>query len=327
MKRPWILWVLVAASASTLLLTWPLWQSRAQPPVLPAWALLAHVDFGATLLVTLALTAWRPRIGACTHAALLALACVGDQCRLQPQQGSLAILLVGVTTAPALARAHLIALWCFAGAHKLLSTGYRARGGEWLLGTLGIDASAGIASAIGIAAAVLEVALAVAVVVPRTRRVAAWCGAGAHTAIAVFLIAVAERNPAVWAWNGALAAASVALFLPWRDAPIAAFRRLSIATRAAVLVVLVSPVGFYLGLVDAFLAHCLYADNTPRAMWIDRDGGIRRVDELPSLRVYLPPEPRLFHAWFDAHARPGDRMVVIDENWWAPRRERIHARE
>src|SRR5690606_13116563 len=80
-----------AAAAGSYVLTWPLWQSRAEPPHLPLLPL--PLPFGLLLLATLALALWRPRPGTLLHAGLLALAMLADQLRLQPQALSFAVLL------------------------------------------------------------------------------------------------------------------------------------------------------------------------------------------------------------------------------------------
>src|SRR5688572_18374841 len=113
--------ILVAAQAATIILTWPLWQARRAPAALPLFP-LPEVDCGPLMLASLAVAVARPRVGVALHAAVFAWAAVADQTRLQPEVVSILLLLAATLGIPAmrdLARAHLIALWLYAGLSKL----------------------------------------------------------------------------------------------------------------------------------------------------------------------------------------------------------------
>jgi hypothetical protein len=124
--------VLVACQALTIALTWPLWQARASPPLppllplLPIWSMpsvhggIPQFSCGFALLATLALVLWRPRAGIAAHLAVLALAIVMDETRLQPQVLSLALLMLATlpgSGARFVGLAHLVALWLWSGVH------------------------------------------------------------------------------------------------------------------------------------------------------------------------------------------------------------------
>lgn len=109
---------------ATVLITWPLWQTRSDPPLLPMFEWTPRFDMGPLVLVTLVLIIVRPNIGVLAHIAALLIAFAQDQTRLQPESVSLALILVGTTTIPyslTIARAHLLSLWFWSGLNKALS--------------------------------------------------------------------------------------------------------------------------------------------------------------------------------------------------------------
>ena len=118
--------LVVACQAATLWITWPLWQVRDSPPMLPALSLPAF-DLGWLLICSLLLVLVAPLPGITLQTILLLYAVLIDQTRLQPGVVSLLFLLWGTVpnpTAQGFARAHLLTLWLFAGFHKLLSPAF-----------------------------------------------------------------------------------------------------------------------------------------------------------------------------------------------------------
>ena len=94
--------------------------------------------------------------------------------------------------------------------------------------------------------------------------------------------------------------------MPWEGSALADFQSQSRAVKALVLTLLLSPVGWYFGLVDAYLSNHLYSVDVP-------------VPDAPSkpfratwkyLHVPIPLEHRLFHRLFDAMCRPGEVLTV-----------------
>ena len=77
-------WLVVGAQAVTLGLTWPLWQHRTMPPMLPAVD-IPSPDMGWPLLGSLVLVLAAPRWGVALHGILLLAAILMDQMRLQPE--------------------------------------------------------------------------------------------------------------------------------------------------------------------------------------------------------------------------------------------------
>jgi hypothetical protein len=317
--------VVVACQALTIGITWPLWQARVEPPMLPMvpWLASVRVDCGIVLLVSLALALWRPRAGALVHLLALTCAILLDETRMQPQAISLALLLCA-TWPGAGARlfgiAQLVSLWGWSGVHKLLSPTFFEEGGHLVTHRFA-GCPESVARALVVAFAAGEVALAVAACVPRTRPLARRLGAAMHLAILVWLSPLAlDWNESVWPWNAALAFAAWVLLTPdvttvrdswrerWRAAPALA--------RAAVLAELLAPAGFELGVVPAPFAHALYCLSTPHALWLHADGGVTHLYELPELNAFLPGTYHALVASFRARAKAGDRLVIVERRWF-----------
>jgi hypothetical protein len=325
--------VVVTAQAATILITWPLWQPRTEPPLLPLIELPAW-PFGLLLLVSLALAVVRPVAGVLAHVGLLTVAIVADQTREQPQVLSLAVLLAATMQkrgACEIGALHLVALWLWSGIGKLTSGRFLAHGGAWIVfgpetADTQVDPTASIAAGVSVGA--VEVALALLVLVPRTRRGAAWAGAVLHLAILALLSPLGrDWNPAVWPWNAALAIGSVLLLGQVEGGPRAMLRRCGPATRALAAMFFALPVGFHLGLVDGPLAFQVYAQNTCHAIVLRADGRTEIPGRIAALRVLMPPVPRILLVWFLRTGGPGDRMILVDDRPLGAvlgPRERIH---
>ena len=106
------------------------------------------------------------------------------------------------------ARSHLIAVWFYAGFHKLLSPGYYSQVVPTLLD--GVAGKAGLATSIlvGVPLALLEVSLGVLAIVPRTRRIAAIAAVPLHTGILLWL-SLLVVSESVWPWNAVSAVAGL----------------------------------------------------------------------------------------------------------------------
>lgn len=301
---------IVLAAAASLLVTWPLWQLRTEPPMLPLVAL--PLPFGSMLLATLAFALWRPLAGALLHAAVLTAAMLADQLREQPQMISLAALLLAVAPVRGGARlgaVHLIALWLWSGLGKLTSPTFWSTGAAWLLAL-----EPGTSSALATTAAALlgltEIALAALAIAPQTRRLAAWTGALLHGGAFVYLAFLRDTNVAVWPWNLALASAAFVL-LGQIQGPLLGDRKLDgPLPRIAALAALVLPLGFHAGFVDAPFAQQVYCMNEPAATWQRADGDLQSQGLVHELGVFVPGVLRIQEAWFHACARPGERLVI-----------------
>ena len=190
-------WIVVAAQAWTVCITWPLWTVRHYPPqapMLPAFGLpiegVPQFDVGPWLLASLVLVLFVARWGVIVHVGLLVLAVLLDQTRMQPPCISLVILMVGSLGTPGamlIGRSHLIATWFFAGLHKLLSAGYFQTIVPFLMTGLFERVNPAMYTVVGIAAAGIELSLGLLAIVPRTRRLAAALACVMHLTIAAWL--------------------------------------------------------------------------------------------------------------------------------------------
>lgn len=323
--------MLAAAQAATLLLGWKLWTVRDYPPLLPLVS-LPQVDMGGILLLAIGVAAIAPRIGLPLQAAALLWAIVADQSRIQPAMLSMLYLscatVAGSPGGLVLARASLVALWFFSGVHKLTSAGFFTELMPWMLSSLGLSSDATTAVLCGVAIGAAEVGMAIGCLVPSARRAVAVAAAAFHaTVFGVLSPTGIAWNPEVLPWNAVLAVGGVALLWRWHDdLPGQAWRSASRVARTAAVVLLVSPVGYWFGLVDAYLAHCLYSANTPRGFvctLFDR----RNIQEIClDAGVVVPPAHRLFPALFLGVGRHGEWLEIEDPRWiarWrglAPRR-------
>lgn len=309
--------VVVAAQATTIAITWPLWQPRTSPPLLPVAALAnaPALSFGAALLASLLVTLRWPRTGALLHSLLLGAAMLFDQTREQPQLLSLALLLwatVPGATPRALGAAQIIALWFWSGLGKLCSPRFLTEGGAFLVGLpAGSESTSGTVLAIALGCA--EIALAVLALMPRWRRHAGIAGCLLHAGILLVLSPLGRNlNPSVWPWNAALMfAAPILLGAAPTTTPAAGGARIARRCVAGFLFALL-PLGFHAGCVDAPFASQVYTLNEPRALVLHADGASTRVGLLPDLRVFVPAVPRIQLAWFERSARTGDRLVLLE---------------
>jgi len=311
-------WLLVATQSATILTTWPLWNVRTSPPMLPVWD-GPQVSFGVLLLASLAVILIRPRLGIILHSALLLVAMSLDQMRLQPEFISQAILLWGTLPSRAartICRAHLIALWFFSGFHKLLCPGFYSGDAHWLVTSFFPGASPTLTAFVGFMIAVSEMTLAVVALLPATRTYAVRLACALHLGILCILMFGLHWDEAVWPWNLALAVAGPVMIGSWKGELKFNFSSLKLAARAAVAFILIGPFAYYPGLLDTYLCHVLYSNHAPVA-WIRRaDGHTSYIDTRTQLSVPVPQVHRLYEAHFNAVAQPGDRLEIFDPRLW-----------
>jgi hypothetical protein len=301
--------VCVAAQAVTLVITWPLWETRDSPPHLPLID-VPQMPFGGILAASLIVILFRPRLGVRFHIAMLALSFLFDQWRIQPQVIGIAVMMVAVVEpwGPVLGKSYLIAMWIWSGLHKLLSQDWLGPVSWDLLQSLGLDAAAWHAPfAYSIACG--EILLGVlAVVRPR------WAAIGCvvlHSGIAVFLSPwVHNWNPSVVPWN--LCTAVVGYWILTAAPPLRAQSRLQWVIAA---VLLITPAGFYAGWVDHAFAHVLYSNNVPYGV-ITSDDGAKPIARWGSFRAAFPHTRRAARQYFALTAKPGSKLHLADPRPW-----------
>ena len=304
--RDWMIVACVAAQAATLVITWPLWQTRELPPRLP------QIPFGWILACSLMLILFRPRIGVRIHIGVLIVSCLFDQWRLQPQVIGIAMMMIATveTWGPAVAKSFLIAMWFWSGLHKLLSPDWLGHVSWDLLQSLPIDAKNWHAL-FAYTVAFSEILLGVLAIV-RPQRAAVGCLA-LHSSIALFLSPwVHDWNISVIPWN--LCTAVVGF---WILSSAPAFRTQSRTQWTAAALLFILPAGFYIGWVDHCFAHVLYSDNVPQGL-ITTNNGLQPVARWGNFRAPFPHTQRLFRQYFKITAKPGWKLQVADPRAWLP---------
>lgn len=327
----WQYWLLLGAcvaQALTVMITWQTWMIRQFPVALPLfadgfWDHMADVlppwTYGAILLASLLVVPFSPRVGCWIHLVVLAICCVADQFRMQPQFLFLALMIVllSLRSGTTLARWVLISLWLWAGLHKLLSP-------EWL-GSRSFAILEKIEwsdpewyLAFGLAAGIAEVA--VALVALRFHRVAAVFGLAMHLGIVAFLSPLGiNHNYSVIPWN--LFVGLSALLLFWNQ-PTASFpRRINVAFAS---VVMLYPAFFYLGWIDHGISFVLYSGMIPQAR-ITQNVDAPIADPVHGaergwglLRIPFPDERRTLIAYFRRAASEGSKLHLFDPRWSQP---------
>jgi uncharacterized membrane protein YphA (DoxX/SURF4 family) len=227
--------------------------------------------------------------------------------------------MLGTTTIPyarVIARAHLVSLWFWSGLNKALSVGFMGGSARWLYNAFPVHLGF-IEPYFGWLVIATEMSIGVLLLVPRLRRAGVVLAVGLHVSGLIALVSI-RWNPSVWPWNIALALAAPAYFLFEDKHPLP--RRTSVAVAIATALAIV-PAGFYAGVVDAYPAHNLYTSNTATAMICKAsascsDAAFRTTWN--DLNVPLPPEPRLYRAFFERVCTPGVDTLVI-----YPRQTRI----
>lgn len=304
-------WLVVGCMAATIYVTWSLWQVRETPPMLPAVP-LPRLDMGVILLVALAVVLVKPLLGTAVFSVALVYAILIDQTRLQPEFVSLALVQWGTLpdkNARFIGRAHLISMWMWAGVNKFLSPEFLSSTGPSLFNTLMPNAPDWLHANSGYLIAGAELSIGLLALFPKTRKLSALLAFGVHMNIFLILSPLGrDWNVAVWAWNIALAFAGFALIAPWKESLFGMFRLCRPITCVLAAFILISPVGFYFGVMDAYLAHNLYSSNVPTASITP-----------PTWRLFnvpFPPEHRLFEQHFRLTCSPGDTLTIRDQRWW-----------
>ena len=317
-RRPPIAAHLVVVACNLALIlsyrwTWTLWQVRPDGiPNLPALGSLHSLRMAPVLLGACALALAAPRVGTAAHAVALLIAVLGDQVRLQPEFISLTLLaLAAAWGSRRLCRAHLGTLWFWAGCNKALSYGWAGGGAAFIADSVHLGSYRWL---VAWAVPAVEMALGISTIFPRLRLVSGVGGTLLHLGIFAALSPVmASFNSAVWPWNLAFAVATPIVFLtgwrPLRLDPLDGGHRNLASLGVATMAVL--PVGFYVGFSDAYLSHNLYSSNTAAA-GICRGTQCRPFapDGFTDLNVPVPPEVRLFRAWFRSTCVPGEVFVM-----------------
>ena len=319
-----LLWIVAACQSISLMISWPLWQIHTSPPMLPA-APLPNVNFGMPLQASLVAAVVRPSVGVPLHTLLLAYAMLVDQTRLQPEFISLALLLWGCLPshrAMMLARAHLISLWIFSGLNKLLSPWFMNGTAQWMLSAYVTGAPFWLRDNFGFVVVVAEASLGILSLFPQTRRFVGILALVVHFNILLVLSPFGKNwNHVVWPWNVALAISGFVLISSWRKGIVESLQQCGHVVFIGLVFLMLMPMGFYLLVVDAYVAHNLYTSNTAHEIVCNAQnrcnaGGLTQTS-WRAFNVPLPPEHRLFESYFAQTCQPGDHLTVLDSRMLA----------
>ena len=300
--------VCVIAQLMTILISWPAWQVREQPVNLPWIAGTPQFPTGILLIGSLVVALITPRkFGVAFHLLVLAVAIEMDQFRCQPQILSVA-LLTSACVWPAIRPIgvwFLIAMWTWAGLHKLLSPDWLGRVPYRLLSNYPIHAQ-DLYFVFAIFVAVSEILLGI-VAWFKPRIAIVFC-IGLHFGIVIFLLLIGW-NFSVIPWN--LCTAIVGSWLLWKMSVEGARIKLPEMTwgKVAVAVLLLLPIGFYFGWVRHCFAHVLYSGNLPKGV-ITRRYMLEPLDSWKALRIPFPNVQRAYRDYFAATAAPGEKLHI-----------------
>ncbi|EKK00326.1 hypothetical protein RBSH_04342 [Rhodopirellula baltica SH28] len=299
----------VASQCVTIAITWPLWQVRQMPPHLPTFD-LPQISFGWMLIASLVWVVIRPRSGMAVHWAVLIVAAIFDQFRLQPQFFSIALLMTACVweAGHRIARWFLVSTWVWAGIHKLLSPDWFGYASHWLVERSGLDADATYMS---FALVVALVELAVGVLAIFRPRWAAPACAAMHVGIALTISPLLVNwNESVLPWNLSVAVIGSWVLLTTKTwYPTFGWERLVCAAG------LIAPIGFYGGLLDHGFSGVLYSASIPQGLITTKTSTLP-IEGWGELHVPFPKERRTIRIYFEQVAKPGDKLHLADPRPW-----------
>lgn len=325
-RGSWLLILAILSQLATLVVTLPTWQVRSSPPNLPLFDLPQIPLLWLILIFASAIVPWwLRRIGSWIHLAVLVLACVWDQFRIQPQFyfGWVFIYAAADSSASSairepgmgwrFCRCALLALWFWAGLHKLLSPEwFDYRSFEFLKG-MGVSPSVQnlhwwFAALVGGS----EVALAVVAILKP--RVAAWLCVPLHVGIVLSLL-ISNWNFSVIPWNFS---AAVFGFLVLRESSDwkTDFREWLVGATLLLL-----PSLFYVGIMDRAFSFVLYSGMTPSGIITHMDDRseadslnpkLEKIRGWGKLGVPFPAEWRTLRQYFELTARKGSKLYIRD---------------
>ena len=306
----------VATQLTTLWITWDVWQHRGLSfavPNLPWYGAPPQFNFGWLLVASLFLVLLSPRYwGTLVHIALLIAAICCDQLRCQPQILSVAVLMVACVypSARKIGVWFLITMWLWAGIHKLLSPDWTGEVSYYMLLQLKSDGDGfrvsdyhAIFAWFGTCA---EIGLGL--LAWRRPKVAAFGCIAMHLGITMFLIVI-NWNFSVLPWN--LCTAAVGAWLLWNveeEGKPVSFPQ-SLPAKISVALLLLTPIGFYFGMVRHSLCHVLYSGNVPDAIISNAEGSEICV-AFDTLRVPFPHERKAYLDLFELTGQPGDKLHI-----------------
>lgn len=311
--------LIASCQAATILINKRLFEARDFPPPLPVADWLPQVSMVIPLLVSVSLLVIFPRLGLFVHWTFLGYALISDQTRMQPPVISIALLLAGTIPWPlgrVIAATHLVTQLFWAGLHKLLSSEYMEQTAQIFYNTLPFS-NEFLRQHLGWMLAGSEILLSLLLLIRPLRRLGVLLLIALHAGILIEMSPLGLGwNLTITPWNIALPIAAFVFF--WN---LSSFLPSNLLSQRKVTVVMLAlalfPLGFYLGVVDAYVSHNLFTDNLPNAFRCDITC-TRFVDSdiIEEFRTVIPAR-RLHKMYFAQTCRPGETLSIH------PRRVRI----
>lgn len=313
--------IIAAGLISGFALCWRLWTSSRLFPLSPVTGALPSIPFpldylSAGLLFVLlvgTIAAPRPRWFLTGFLAFAGLLSLWDQMRWQPWFYQYFFLLAAIalyawrkpdptnaTAALNTCRLIVVATYFWGGLQKLNITFLRQTWPDMSGRILQLLPSfAKLPKTFGLVVPLMEAAIAVGLVMARTRRLAVLLAIVTHAVILIVLISSGE-NIAVWPWNVALSVIVWILF--WDYPESAGFNRFprTIAGGMVFLLFVLLPALSFADAWDSYLSAALYSGNVDQAVMYLSPRAIRR----------LPPQIQL-HVWQKS------TPYFLDINRWA----------
>ena len=322
-----LLGVAIVSQIATFLITWPTWLVRLDPPNLP-WLDVTQIPWLWLILIFLSavLPWWLGRKGSWIHLFVLVLSCLWDQYRIQPQFYFGWVFIYAASSCVGqqfgdssanfgwrFCRWALIALWFWAGIHKLISPEWMTFRSQFFMYSMGFgEAAESLHWWFAVAVGVSEVGLAI--VALGKPRIAAGLCIPLHIGIVLSLL-VASWNFSVIPWN---ISAAVFGFLVLSEAPEWNFDWSEWIVGGLLMVI---PALFYLGKVDRAFAFVLYSGMTPTGLISHMDDPFEtdklnpRLDKIYGwghLAVPFPEERRTLRQYFELTAKEGSKLYIRD---------------
>jgi hypothetical protein len=310
----------IASQLATIIITWPLWSDRLNPPNLPAFN-LPRASFTWLMVISALLPLVLRSAGVWIHLTVLVVASCFDQLRLQPQFffGWVFIWAAASEQGKIFCRWLLPATWFWAGLHKLLSPEWMGVRSYKLLGKAGV----GIEDYhfyFAITVAVVEIVLGL-LAIWRMRVAAIGCVLF-HCGVVAFLWSI-DWNRSVIPWN--LTTALFGFWIFWNQDETASW---SLVKRpkwelAWAVLLFTTPVLFYTAMLDHGFCQVLYSGMIPHGLISDNQPECdrlrpptRTINGWGELSVPFPNEHRLLHQYFDLTALPGSKLHIADPRPW-----------
>lgn len=349
--------ICVIAQLATIAISWPTWELRpvveGTIPNLPWVENTPQFSTGILLAVSLVFALLSPKkYGLIIHLVILAISISMDQFRCQPQILSIAFMMSACVwpLARRLCLWYLVAMWTWAGIHKLLSPDWMNQVSYYMLGKFeiglhdyGLPCPANISGfyrVFAIVVALTEIGTGLLAWI-RPKFAAVLCVA-LHLGILGFLLPM-NWNQSVIPWN--LATAIVGSWLLWNacqpfrrnnsdpvenesaDFGFSSLKRLALPKvlweRVVVILLLTIPIGFYFGLVRHCFAHSLYSNNLPLGM-ITRIDRMEFLESWDQLRMPFPNVQKAYRDYFKLTGKLNDKLHIRETKTWLQSHYYLH---